>query len=1600
MAKYRYIILLIVLSNALSTGFGQLKADFKAIPTEGCAPLYVEFQDLSSGNPIKWVWDLGNNTTAEVRNPTNTFFVTGIYTIKLKIFNSAGDSAEMIRNQYIDVTSNPVVDFSASSTEGCAPVTVKFKDLTDPKNGIITKWEWDFGDGNIRAGKEPVHVYKNSGTFNITLKVTNNNGCISFQTKKSFIKINNKPVSDFTSDFTDACSAPASIIFAANPNSKGNLDYKWDFGDTQIGSGINPKHTYNAIGKYDVRLIVSNEFGCADTIKKLNYIQLGKIKASFTAPEFSCINASINFQNTTQPPTQSVFWDFGDGTNSTLDNPSKRYKDPGFYKVKMVVRTEDCIDSITREIEIKERLGLDFKASTLISCKAPLTVTFTNLTPGDNNYTWQFGDKATANTKNTSHTYTREGNYTVTLTGKNSSGCSETVTKNIIQIGPPNVTLNVPEGGCAPYTHQFSASFSPEFKIQKYQWNFGDGGTSNSNAPSHKFTKPGNYSVSLVYTTTDGCTDSIKIKNAIKVGTPPKVNFEANPLNTCARIPIFFTDLSINVGDSLEWKWDFGDGGKSIVQNPEYIYQDTGMFDVKLVVINNGCADSITFEKYIHIDPPIAKFTYKQNCKVSGNIKFTNTSIGADTWEWDFGDGSGSVEKNPLHVYTKKGDYTVILTVKNKRTGCNFTKQTTIRVIEEFPDFTSDVRDGCKNIPVNFTIKGVNPENIKLYKWDFGDGTSKNLRDTAISYFYATAGVYDVSLTITDNNNCNTSIIKKIYVKIVGSTSVFRALDPVVCKNELVTFFDSSYTFGSGKIVNWEWNFGDGSPIQNLENGPFIHRYADTGFYSVSLKVTDERGCIDSIFKEKEVRVPYVKADFLTDSLSCTYQKIQFKNLSAGQGLSYLWDFGDYQTNSNPNVNHNYTEEGIYSVNLAVKDVYGCQDVAFQKNVVTIMDPLAKLTVNDIISDCPPLIVQFGNLSEKFKTYEWDFGDKTNSVLFAPSHFYGEVGTFKAVLTVKGGVGCVSSDSKEVIVKGPTGSFTYDILEGCVPLTVYFKAETKFSDNLRWDFNDGNSSTIVQGIIPHTYELPGFYEPKLILTDSAGCRFPIKGPDTIRVYGAKAAFSYDTTQFCTAQNLQFYNKSFGNDKIVKYLWSFGDNTFSDSENPIQVYKTPGFYNTSLSVTTQRGCKDTFKLSSPINIKETPDIEIMGNNETCVNSNMQFSGLVLKSDTSHITWKWDFGNGQIGDTKIPPKQSFNTEGVYTVKVNATSASGCSDSSAHLITVYALPDIKINGENVICLDNTTTISATGASIYSWSPTATLTCADCASTVASPHFSTEYKVIGISDKGCLSGDSIMVEVKRPFEIKVSNNDTICVGQTVQLFANGTDNYIWSPTSNMNDASSPNPIVAPAISTTYRVVGQDSKKCFTDTGYVAIDVFKYPTVNAGEDKSINVGSTVTITPIISSDVTNIVWSPTNGVITNDDKGVITLMPRQTITYKIAVKNAGGCLSLDKVTVFVLCNNANVFIPNTFSPNGDGVNDVFFPHGTGVFKIKNLSIFNRWGQLVFDRSNFMANDITAGWDGTLKGKKLNSDVFVYMLSVVCENNEILNFKGDVTLIR
>jgi len=1374
----------------------------------------------------------------------------------------------------------------------------------------------------------------------------------------------------------------------------GTLNYLWDFGDGVTSTQVSPSHIYSTPGSYTVQLIVINSTGCRDTLTQPNAVTIGNISTTFNAPDSTCSGANITINNTSAPTPASVFWDFGDGTTSTVVSPTKAYSLPGTYQIKLVNNFGACADSLTKTIVVSPFPTVIFSTTDTVACTAPFTVHFTNNSTGAVSYQWFFGDGGTSTLANPTHTYTTTGTFSVRLICTNIFGCTNNVIKtNYIRIQLPQVTINnLPQEGCAPFSWTFSSTLNSSEPATGYQWDFGDGGTSTLANPTHIF-GPGTFNIRLIITTASGCTDTVIVNNGIRAGTKPDANFMGTPTDVCAQIPVNFVDLTPGPVD--QWLWDFGDGGFSTLQNPIHEFADTGYFDVQLIVWNNGCPDTVKFLNYIHVKPPIASFTVSTTCAEPLKRIFTDQSIGADQWHWDFGDGNTSNIPSPTHVYAGPGNYTVTLIVTNFSTGCTYTATGSQRVVNETPDFTVTDTIICRNNIVTFTTTNVHQPNMATYAWTFGDGATAT--GYSASHTYTTSGYYDVSLITTDINGCSDTIVKQHFVRVNGPTAGFTASTSATCLLSTINFTDTSSTDGIHPIVQWTWNYGDGI-IETVTSGPFQHNYASPGLYTVSLIVMDSNGCIDSTTSSTQLTISRPVANFTAQTLSCPGTNVQFLNSSTGPGLIYRWYFGDGSFSINANPVHAYAADGVYSVKLVIYDQYGCSDSITRANYVTIVSPVADFTVSDSVGTCPPLIVNFTNTSLHYTSFNWDFGDGTTSPSANPSHFYNIPGTYYAVLTITGPGGCTATKQQKITVRGPYGSFTYGPLTGCQPLTVNFTATTQDRVSFVWDFDDGITLATNDSIVSHTYTAVGSHVPKMILFDAGGCAVAITGPDTIVIHGITAAFNFTPPLLCDAGSVLFTNTSNSTDPISSYLWNFGDGTTSTSASPLShSYSSPGIYYPTLKVSTSFGCSDSLVSAIPVKVVASPQAQLNRTADGCTPVTVTFSSSLVVADTSAITWRWDFGNGNTSTVTTPPAQVY-TAGTYPVRVIATNSSGCADTLTTSVQSFALPNVNAGVDTLVCKGTGRTLNATGAVSYSWTPSTGLSCTNCASPVALPDSVITYTVTGTSAQGCVKSDDIIVRVQYPFTMRNSPRDTLCKGSSVPLYASGAYTYTWSPATGLSSATSSTPTASPLVTTNYQVIGTDDKKCFSDTAIVPIIVYDIPTVDAGPDQQINVGQTLDLIPAISADVKSVMWNPT-GSIFRSSFPAISIKPRETTTYTVEVKNDGGCSARDNVTVYVICNGANVFIPNTFSPNGDGSNDVFYPRGTGLFSIKSARVFDRWGEVVYEKSDFRANNAAAGWDGTYKGKKLNADVYIYVIEILCDNNSLLVYKGNIALI-
>ncbi|HVY73331.1 MAG TPA: gliding motility-associated C-terminal domain-containing protein, partial [Puia sp.] len=460
------------------------------------------------------------------------------------------------------------------------------------------------------------------------------------------------------------------------------------------------------------------------------------------------------------------------------------------------------------------------------------------------------------------------------------------------------------------------------------------------------------------------------------------------------------------------------------------------------------------------------------------------------------------------------------------------------------------------------------------------------------------------------------------------------------------------------------------------------------------------------------------------------------------------------------------------------------------------------------------------------------------------------------------------------------------------------------------------------------------------------------------------------------------------------------------------------YPVRLTIVTDFGCSGDTTI--PIQVVASPKIGIGGFNPACEPATLTFTGIEVTPDPyGPLSWSWNFDNGQTANVQNPGPISYPKAGSYAVKLTATNTKGCATTYpavADSLKIYPLPNVNAGRDTTICWSNPATpfpLHATGdpAVSFTWQPPAdgTVSCTACADAMATAAETTYFVVTGQSPPiGCQRNDTIKVKVNTPVTVAVGPPDSVCLGQSAQLTASGADIYSWTPGAGLSNPDIANPVATPTADQlggalhnviTYSVTGYDDIKCFSDTKSINVTAFQYPTIDLGPDITLPVGSSYQINGNGSPDIVSMTWSPTTSLSCINCLDPIA-NPIKTIDYKLTVVNDGGCFSSDGIHINVVCTNGNFFIPNTFSPNGDGVNDRFIVRGKGLNIIPSITIYNRWGQIVFEKRNFAPNDESQGWDGTFNGKPAPSDVYIYTVQILCDNATLIPYHGNVTLVR
>ncbi len=569
------------------------RADFTGQPTTGNTPLTVEFTDRSTGHPTSWYWNFGDGKESSEQNPVHTYFSNGDFGVTLTTSNEYGSSYTS-KAYYIHVIPVLKSRFVADPRSGKAPLVVKF---TDTSTGNPKTWNWDFGDGTTSTQPNPVHAFTTPGVFDVNLTVTSGiNKDTSFQT----IAAGGVPVTDFIADRTTvSVNSPVNFM---DKTLNTPVSWSWDFGDGVTATDQNPPHTYLVKGIYTVTLTAANING-EHTEKKINYITVGVVPAADFITEIPLYQQGtrtqyVRFIDTSAGNPTSWFWNFGDGQNSTEQNPPLHfYNRDGAYTVSLTVKNTFGEDARTKTnlIMVREGPRVDFKADRT-QASVNQYIHFTDLsTNNPSDWKWDFGDGSAGTGQNPDHTYRQPGIYSVTLTASDVyTSISHTKRNYITVVNVPHADFSSDKTkGITPFTVKFTdqSTGSPT----GWTWDFGDGSTSSEQNPTHVYVTSGissksTYTVVLTTTNPNG-SDDVKKVDYITVTQAPIAEFTVDSRQGKAPFIVKFHDLS--AGNPTAWLWEFGDGSTSTEQNPIHLYPFEGAYDVRLTVSNQYGEDTI-----------------------------------------------------------------------------------------------------------------------------------------------------------------------------------------------------------------------------------------------------------------------------------------------------------------------------------------------------------------------------------------------------------------------------------------------------------------------------------------------------------------------------------------------------------------------------------------------------------------------------------------------------------------------------------------------------------------------------------------------------------------------------------------------------------------------------------------------------------------------------------------------------------------------------------------------------------------------------------------------------------------------------------------------
>ncbi len=1584
-----------------------------------------------------FLWDNATSLSSAIDpNPTANPIVTTIYTVTVTHTNGCTATDDVT----ITINPAPLADAGADQFL-CTGSSVQIGGA--PTGPVGATYLWD-NAATLSSATDPNPTANPIGITTYTVTVTDILGCTN--TDDVTISINGLPIADAGPDQI-ICDGNSATLGGA-PTGPAGSTYTWDNAAT-LSSAIDPNPTATPATTTNYSVTVTDANGCT-AIDQVQILVNPLPDADAGPDQTICDQQTVQIGGapTSSVPSATFLWDNAASLTSATDpNPTANPSVTTTYTVT-VTHTNGCTNTDQVLVSVNPLPAADAGPDQSICIGSSATIGGSPTGPGGSSFIWDNAiSLSSATDPNPIATPSATTTYSVTVT--DGFGCTN-IDQVLITVNPiPDADAGADQTICLNETIQIGGSPTSGVLNATFLW---DNATSLSSAtdpnPMANPTATTTYTVTVTHTNGCTATDQVTVNvNPLPVvdpGLDREICFGAS--TTLGGTP------TAPLGSTIIWD---NAATLSSATDPNPIATPTTTTTYTVTVTDlNACTN--TGQVTVTVNGlPIADAGPDLNSCAGSPVVIGGSPTGPPgaSYVWDNAASlSNAIDPNPTATPIATTTYSVTVTdVK----GCTAVDQVIVSVVpipdaDAGPDQTiCDLQSiGIGGSPTSSVLNAT-------FLWDnatsLSSATSSNpLASPSVTTTY--------TVTVTHTNGCTNT--DQVIVNVNPLPTVDAGLDRSLCVG-LSTTLGGSPTGPPSSTYAWD----NAGTLNDPTNPNPIATPPVTTTYSVT--VTDNLGCVNTDDVVVTV-IPIPDADAGSDQTICELDTIQIGGnpTSAVVGATYAWDNAASLSNStasNPNafpiVTTTYT--------VTVTHPNACTNT----DAITItVDPLPLADAGSDVTICEGLTATIGGspTGPIGASYAWNNSTSLNDPAIANPIASPIVTTTYMVTVTDGTTGCTKTDQVVVTVN------PIPVVDAGQDITICQGQSTPLGGNptsptaisYLWD----NAASLNNASVANPLASPSISTTySVTVTDVNGCT-NVDQID-ITVNPAPNVEAGPDQTICNLDSVAIGGSPTSSTVGATYSWSpVSDLDDPSASNPFAKPSTTTKY--FVIVSDGAGCTSVDSMVVNVNPLPVVDFKV---DETCISDLAAFTDETSISTGSFSDWAWDFGDGVGSSILQNPGYQYQNPGVYTVRLIVTSDLGCVDSISKSVTINALPVVDAGPDVALCFGDTVMLGGnpTGpsGSLYSWNPGFDLSDVSAANPNAYPLFSTSYNLSVTDLNGCINYDTVDITVN-PLPVVTASPDTsICIGEPVQLLAQGAVSYVWSPTTYLSDPFIANPVARAETNIEYIVTGIDANGC-ADTDTISIEVFNLSFASPMEQ--VCFGDSVQLVPIVQGDETGISynWTPSLGLSATDIKSPMS-SPFVDQKYELSIANAFGCTDKDSVFVEVLekpvvnievvnsprCSGSVLEITNTtlyatsyewylngefvsmdfdpdlainntilnelkliasnatcsdsitisiapelmkdllelknanvFTPNGDGINDLFDLGFTGEFiGCAEFKIYDRWGRKIFD-----TNIGQYGWDGrTLRGQKAPNGIYYYVINLGGEE-----IKGSVFLTR